>query len=79
VLGWYTQAQALALLSSNTLPPSITSYINSLPAASQYAAQAYILGEATYQRNSPVLTAMASAGGVTSAQLDQLFIAAAQL
>ena len=77
VSGWYSKAEALALLSSNTMPTSIVNYINSLPAEDQYPAKIYILGEAVYFRNSPVLNAMATAGGVTDKQLDSFFINAA--
>ena len=78
-MGWFTQAQALALIQTGTLPPSIVSYVNSLPANQQFAAQMYLIGETTYYRNNALLNAMATAGGISQATMDAVFIAAALL
>jgi len=77
--GWFTQAQALALIQLGTLPPSVVSFVNSLPANQQFAANMYLVGEQIYYRNNPLLISMTAAGGITSAQMDAFFKAASLL
>lgn len=78
-VGWFTQAQALALIQLGTLPPSVVTFVASLPANQQFAANMYLVGSATYERNNPLLIALTTAGGISSAFMDSFFIAAALL
>lgn len=77
--GWFTQAQALALIQLGTLPPSVVNFVASLPANQQFAANMYLIGAATYERNNPLLVALTTAGGISAAFMDSFFIAAALL
>lgn len=79
VVGWFTQAQALALIQLGTLPPSVVTFVNTLPANQQFAANMYLIGAATYERNNPLLISLTTAGGITPAFMDSFFIAAALL
>lgn len=79
VEGWYTQAQALALITTGTLPPSVITFVASLPVAQQFAANMYLIGESVYMRNNPLLNSMTAAGNLSSAYMDAFFIAAALL
>lgn len=79
VAGWFTQAQALALITTGTLPPSVISFVSSLPAGQQFAANMYLIGAATYERNNPLLIQLTTAGGITSAFMDAFFTSAALL
>lgn len=77
--GLITQAEALALLSAGTMPASLATAIATLPAAEQFAAQMSILGDAVFSRANPLIAALGTAMGQTSADLDALFTLAASL
>jgi hypothetical protein len=79
VMGWFTQAQALALIQLGTIPPATLSFINTMPIGQQFAAMMYIVGANTYERNNPLLKSMTAAGGISSATMDAFFRAAALL
>ncbi len=79
VAGWFTQAQALALITAGTLPPSVITFVSSLPVGQQFAANMYLIGEMNYYRNNPLLNQLVTAGGITQTFMDSFFIAAALL
>lgn len=73
-----TQAEALAMASTATIPPFVQSYFNTLdPTDKADAELAFTAIE--YPRNSSLLTAVMEANGLTSEQIDQFFISAAKL
>jgi len=74
--GIITFAEAEALLSNGTIPASLASAITTLPANQQSIARIAIVGVANYQRNDPFVSTLATEMGLTSTQLDSLFIAA---
>ena len=67
-----TSFQAKAALLQAGLLPAVTAYMATAPAFDQLA----WAESTTFQRESPTLNRAAAALGMTSAQLDQLFIAA---
>jgi hypothetical protein len=77
--GLISNAEALALVSSGTLPSSLATAISALPAANQFAAQMAILGDQIFNRSDTLIVALGAAMGETPAQIDALFTLAASL
>jgi hypothetical protein len=77
--GLITQAEALALLASGTMPPSLAAAVATLPTAEQFPAQMSILGAAAFARANTLIAALGTAMGKTSADIDALFTLAASL
>lgn len=71
--------QARLVLMSAGLTASINAAINAMPSPQKEAAQIEWEYSNTLQRNNPLVLALAPALGLTSQQLDNLFIAAAKL
>lgn len=74
-----TMRQARLVLMSAGLTASINAAINAMPSPQKEAAQIEWEYSNTLQRNNPLVLALAPALGLTSQQLDNLFIAAAKL
>jgi hypothetical protein len=70
-----TAAQAKEALLAAGLYSSIVTYLSTAPQSQQIAWDS----TTSFDRNSPTLAAMASALGITGAQLDALFVAAAKV
>lgn len=77
--GLITQAEALAVLATGVIPPSLSAIIATLPASSQFAAQMAIVGAESYLRSDPLVASLGVAMNQTPAQLDALFTLAASL
>jgi len=77
--GLITQAEALALFATGTIPPEVATAIGMLPVAGQFAAQMLAVGALNYDRANPMLIALCTAIGQTSAQIDALFVLAGTL
>ena len=73
-----TQAEALAAL-SGTIPSELTTLINQLPTAQQFAATMLVTGASSFVRTNPFTMQLGAAMGWTAAQLDALWTAAALL
>ena len=76
-----TQAEALALFQTGTIPPPLETAISDLPSSEQFAAQLAVLGDQYFYRTDPLVVALGPlmTPAMTSAQLDAFFIAAAAL
>jgi hypothetical protein len=75
---YITQDEALAMASTATIPPFVQSYFNTLsPVAKADAELAFTATE--YPRSSSLLADVMGANGLEREQIDQFFIAAAQL
>ena len=75
-----SRAQGKAALISCGLWPSVLSYIESIEDETQRALAEVTLNDTTHwQRSSPFLNAAATALGLSDSELDDLFIAAAQI
>lgn len=79
VLGIINQDEALAAVSTGTIPPAMAPLISALPADEQFSAKMILSGATTFERNHPMTQAIGAAYGMSSAQIDQLFLAASQL
>jgi hypothetical protein len=78
-MDFITQAEALSAIQSNALPALLTSAIDAMPAADQFAAQCLALGSETVERRSPLLEAVRVQNGWTEARRDSLLTLAATL
>lgn len=76
--GYITQDEAFAMASAATIPPFVQGYFDTLnPVDKSNAELAFTAIE--YPRSSSLLVAVMEANGLTESQIDQFFIAAAQL
>jgi len=79
VQGIITQAEALAAVTSGSIPAALQVLINGLPSSEQFPATMLIVGNDTYHRSHPLVAQIGIAYGWTSAQMDAFFNAAAAL
>lgn len=75
---WITEAEGEAWL-AGTLPNAVLLVIDSLPADQRFAAKARALRPSEVLRNDPLVAAMGTAAGKTSAQIDAFFQTYAQV
>lgn len=76
--GWITEAEGEAWL-AGTLPTAVLLVIDSLPAGQRFAAKARALRPSEVLRSDPLVAAMGTAAGKTSAQIDAFFQTYAQV
>jgi hypothetical protein len=75
-----TQAEALAAVGRGAIPAALQRVVDaSAHPAQQFAANMLLAGAATFQRNHPLTEAIGASLGMSAAQVDELFIAAAAL
>lgn len=80
VAGIITQAEAIAAVATGTIPSMLQTIIDGLPDADQkFAATMLLAGATQFERNHPLTVAVGAHLGLTTAQVDDFFIAAAQL
>jgi hypothetical protein len=79
VMGLITQSEALAAVKVGTVPATLQGFIDALPSDQQFAAEMHVAGAVAFRRDHPLTAALAAVMGWTSDQVDQLWIAAAQL
>lgn len=80
VAGIITQAEALAAVQTGTIPAMLQMIIDELPDANQrFAATMLLAGATQFERNHPLTVEVGTHLGLTTAQVDDFFIAAAQL
>lgn len=77
--GVITNAEALAAVTTGTIPAALAAVVNALPSAQQFNAQMLICGSTTFSRSNPMTETLRQAMGWTSAQTDALWLAASQL
>lgn len=75
---WITEAEGEAWL-AGTLPTAVLLVIDSLPAGQRFAAKARALRPSEVLRSDPLVAAMGTAAGKTSAQIDAFFQTYAQV
>jgi hypothetical protein len=78
VQGIITQADALAAIAA-VIPPALSTLINAMPADQQFNAKMIVSGATTFFRDNPLTVAIGTAYGMSSAQIDAFFTAAAAL
>lgn len=69
---WVTEAEGDGWL-TGTLPPAVLAVINTLPAEQRFAAKARALRPSEVLRSDPLVAAMGTAAGKTSAEIDTFF------
>ncbi len=74
-----TQADAIAAVSTGTVPSAMQPLINGLPAAERFAATMKIAGATQFNIADPITLAIAAAYGWSQAQLEAFWTAAANL
>lgn len=79
VAGTITQAEALAAVMTGTIPEVLDTFIQSLPAPDQFTARMLLAGATQFERQHPLVAAVGAAQGLTTAQIDDFFRAAALL
>lgn len=80
VAGLITQAEALAAVQTGSIPAMLQMVVDELPDANQrFAATMLLAGATQFERNHPLTVEVGTHLGLTTAQVDDFFIAAAQL
>lgn len=79
IMGLITEAEALAAVKTGEIPAAMNGFINSLPAEQQFTARMVLCGATSFSRTHPLVQAFGAGVGMTSEQIDQLWIAASQL
>lgn len=77
--GIIANTDAVAALSTGTIPAALQTLINGLPVSEQFQATMLVLGADSYFRKHPFTIAMGTAYGWTSTQMDTFFLTAATL
>jgi hypothetical protein len=77
--GVITQDEALAAVKTGTLPASLVSLVNSLPADKQFDANMLLCGATQFVRSHPMVPVLGTAFGWDDAQMNALWVAASQL
>ena len=80
VLSLITQAEALAAVQTGAIPAMLQTVVDELPDAdTRFAATMLLAGATQFERNHPLTVEVGVHLGLTTAQVDDFFIAAAQL
>lgn len=79
VMGLITQNEALAAVKTGEIPAAMNAFIGSLPADQQFTARMVLCGATTFSRTHPLVQAFGVGMGMSSEQVDELWIAASQL
>jgi hypothetical protein len=75
-----TQAEALAAVGRGAIPAALQRVVDAIAdPAEQFAANMLLAGTATFRRDHPLTNAIGASLGMTAAQIDDLFVAAAVL
>lgn len=79
VAGLISQTEAIAAVKAGEIPAALMAFVTSLPAEVQFAAEMLIIGATTFHRSHPLVEAFGTLQGLSSAQVDDLWRAAAVL
>jgi hypothetical protein len=79
VAAMITDAEALAAVKTGDIPEAMETFIDALPADQQFAARMVLCGATQFSRNHSLVEQFGEANGMTSDQVDDLWIAAAKL
>lgn len=74
-----SQAEAIAAVRDGEIPAALMTFVDSLPTEEQFAAEMLIIGATTFHRSHPLVEAFGALQGLSSAQVDDLWRAAAAL
>ena len=79
IQGLITQHEAEEAVGPGTIPVSMTSLINQLPANQQFGARMLVRGATTFLRNHPVTQLIGTLYGLSDSQIDTLWVNASKL
>lgn len=79
VAGLISQDEAIAWVSTGALPAAFAAFILQLPSEQQFAATMLLKGATVFERAHPLVDVFGAAQGMSSAQVDDLWRAAALL
>jgi hypothetical protein len=79
VAGIISENEAVAVLSNGTLPAVLAAIVNALPSDQRFGAKMLLIGASQFSRTHPMTEVIGAAQGMTPAQIDAFFRAAAQL
>lgn len=79
VMNLITEAEAIAAVSTGTLPLAMAGFINQLPAEQRFAARMALQGATTFVRTNPLVETFGEMQGMTPEQIDDLWRAASLL
>lgn len=77
--GAISQAEALGAVKTGNLPAALAAFVATLPADDRFAAEMLLGGAAQFMRSHPLTAAIGAAQGMSAAQIDDFFRAAAAL
>lgn len=79
ILGLINEVEALAAVSTGTLPAAMAAFVETLPSEEQFAARMTIQGATVFHRDHPLVPAFGTAWQMDDAALDALWRAASVL
>lgn len=79
IQGIISQADAVAAVRTGSVPTALQNLISAMPADQQFNAEMMVSGSTTFYRSHPLTLQIGDAYGWTTAQIDDLFVAAAAL
>lgn len=79
VMSLITEEEAIAAVSTGTLPPAMVGFIDQLAADQRFAARMALQGATTFLRTNPLVETFGEMQGMTSEQIDDLWRAASLL
>ncbi|MCW2242275.1 tail fiber assembly protein [Azospirillum canadense] len=78
-VGIISQAEALAAVKTGAIPAALAGILDALPDDQKFAAEMLLSGATTFERAHPLSVAIGTARGMTAAEVDAFFRAAAAL
>jgi len=79
VMDLISEAEAIAAVSTGTLPAAMAGFIDQLPAEQRFAARMALQGATTFVRSNPLVETFGAMQGMTPEQVDDLWRAASLL
>jgi hypothetical protein len=79
VAGIINKADALAAVRTGTIPTALAAIVTAMPIEDQFGADMILSGATTFYRDHAMTAAIGAGYGMSSAQIDDFFRAAAQL
>jgi hypothetical protein len=79
IAGIITPTEAIAAVSTGTIPAALKALVDQLPADQMFGAVMLLSGAVSFSRTHPLTDAIGAAYGMTAAQIDALWDAASKL
>ena len=79
VMGLISEEEAIAAVSTGTLPPAMAAFVGQLPSDERFAARMALQGATTFLRSNALVGTFGAMQGMTPEEIDNLWRAAALL